>query len=516
MTENKLTGYLSGFLKYLLLSVAASYIVVYAAIAFFRLFYPFDLEWLEGGSVIHAARILSGQLIYVSPSLEFIPYNYTPLFFYVSAAAAFFFKVGFLPLRLVSIISSLGCFYLIFSFVKQETESRFSGFLASGLFAATFHLSGSWFDVGRPDSFFLFLLLSSLYVIRFKSSNSSSIIAGILISLAFLTKQTALPILLPVILYLLLTDWRRSIYFIITSAVIILGSTLFFDYIHNGWYIYYVFELPSNFSSRVVSSRWLTFWSEDIIPPFKIAFGMLLVYFMMFFVNPNKNTFIFYFLISVGMFGASLAPRLQAGGIENVLIPAHAMISVLFGLSFHRLLQVFRDMYSDNKHILVAFIYVLCLLQFGSGYLTYNPFNEVPSQEDMEAGIEVINILRQIDGDVFLPSHPYLVELAGKKGFAHRMQISDNLIWGNEVVRKKLSNELKNMFRGKNNNTIILGSDNEKFLPEDLYDVFEQNYILKGMISYSDEDSFKPILGLYTRPERIYVPATRDILNYKK
>ena len=42
--------------------------------------YPYDLEWMEGGMLHHAQRIHGGLGIYVAPSIEFIPYLYTPLY----------------------------------------------------------------------------------------------------------------------------------------------------------------------------------------------------------------------------------------------------------------------------------------------------------------------------------------------------------------------------------------------------------------------------------------------------
>ena len=38
-----------------------------------RVGYPFDLEWMEGGMLLHADRVLKGEGIYVPPSFEFIP-----------------------------------------------------------------------------------------------------------------------------------------------------------------------------------------------------------------------------------------------------------------------------------------------------------------------------------------------------------------------------------------------------------------------------------------------------------
>ena len=45
-----------------------------------RIPYPYDLEWMEGGMLLHAARIAEGQPLYVTPSIDFIPFIYTPLY----------------------------------------------------------------------------------------------------------------------------------------------------------------------------------------------------------------------------------------------------------------------------------------------------------------------------------------------------------------------------------------------------------------------------------------------------
>ena len=153
---------ISRFFRYTLLAVATLYVAVYLILVFFRIQYPFELEWMEGGSVHQVIRILSGQKLYVSPSLEFVPFVYTPLYFYISASISRIIGAGFVPLRLVSFISSLGCFFIIFLFVKRETKSNFFGILAASLFSATFRRSGAFFDIARVDSLFLFFLLTAL------------------------------------------------------------------------------------------------------------------------------------------------------------------------------------------------------------------------------------------------------------------------------------------------------------------------------------------------------------------
>jgi 4-amino-4-deoxy-L-arabinose transferase-like glycosyltransferase len=90
---------LSLLLQYGTLFIAIGYIGLYLSLAWSRVSYPFELEWMEGGSVGHVRRLLAGQQIYVAPSLDFIPYPYPPFYYYVSAAAAHLFGLTFGSLR---------------------------------------------------------------------------------------------------------------------------------------------------------------------------------------------------------------------------------------------------------------------------------------------------------------------------------------------------------------------------------------------------------------------------------
>ena len=133
-------------LRYAVLAASVWYVGVYLVVAWQRLPYPFELEWMEGGSVDHVVRVLRHENLYIPPQIAFIPFEYPPLYFYVSALVAKIVGIGYFPLRLVSFASSLLCFAAIYKIVKAESRSTFSGILAAGLFAATFRISGAWFD----------------------------------------------------------------------------------------------------------------------------------------------------------------------------------------------------------------------------------------------------------------------------------------------------------------------------------------------------------------------------------
>src|SRR6202012_1608553 len=121
----------------------------YLFVALSRLGYPFALEWLEGNSLVEVHRILAGQPLYPAPTAGYVPDGYPPLYFAVSAAAASVFGVSYLPLRLVSLVSSLACFALLGRLVHRETGSAAAGISAAGLLAGPYFDAHTWFDVGR-------------------------------------------------------------------------------------------------------------------------------------------------------------------------------------------------------------------------------------------------------------------------------------------------------------------------------------------------------------------------------
>ena len=67
--------------------------------------FPLDLEWMEGGMLIHAQRLAAGQGIYVKPTLDFVPYLYTPLYPALLALLSFVLPLGYLLGRVVSLLA---------------------------------------------------------------------------------------------------------------------------------------------------------------------------------------------------------------------------------------------------------------------------------------------------------------------------------------------------------------------------------------------------------------------------
>ena len=305
-----------------LLGLAA--ICGYAGIALARLGYPFTLEVLESNSLVEVHRILAGQPLYAAPSVSYVADGYPPLYFAVSAAAAGVLGQSYLALRLVSLLSSLACFAIVTRLVQRETASAAAGLAAAGLLAATYFVTGTWFDVARVDSLFLALSAAALYAARWARTRRGAIIAGLLLGAAFLTKQTALAEGAAVLAALALGPRRRlAVAAALAYAAVLGGSTLALGLASHGWYLYYVFEQMSEHSLSASAAG--QFWAGYLLPTLGLAIAAALL---------GARRLPPALLAGCAALAAEgYAALVHAGGGVNDLLPAYLAVSLLAGLA---------------------------------------------------------------------------------------------------------------------------------------------------------------------------------------
>jgi len=481
-TKQKLLERTPLFLKYLLIGIAALFILSYLYIALSRITYPYELEWMEGGIADHVRQLLAGKQLFGKPSLDFTPYIYTPLYYYVSAAICKLTDMGLPPLRMVSFYSSLGCLLFIFLFVRRETKNLLCAFLSSALFLATFGLTGAWFDIARVDSLFLFFLLGGVYFLRYDKSFTASLLAGLLIFMSFFTKQIALVVAIFLSLYCLIAfhKWNKLTFIFLFLGLLGL-STWYFNSTSDGWYGYYIFDLPRQHALDF--SKLLTYWSKDVSQHLAIGFGLSLFYLLHISKN-RKNDFSYYLLFFIGMVFASWFARLHSGGFVNGLFPIYAAISIFFGLGVYSLLDYAKKGVKNLPKIKKweCGIYLACIIQFL--LLTYNPWDQIPTKADRQAGNGFVQILKNIEGEVFIRDHGYLSSLAGKKTYAHAMAITDILRGSDEKIKTDFGAEMRSALLNKKFEAIILDGFYWKYGDE-----LVKNYEYKGLI-FRDYDVF--------------------------
>ncbi len=471
---------------------------VYLFVALSRIGYPYELEWMEGAHVDYVRRILAGRPIYIRPSIEFTPFIYTPLYFYVSALVA---KItgfglpgrGFFPLRLVSLLSSLGAFALVFLLVKREAGNWFASLTASGLLAATFHITGGYFDICRVDSLFLFVLLAAVYALRRARSALGFAAAGALFSLAFLTKQTGLIVSLPLMLWAAWAHRRRGLIFAATVVGLVAATTLIGDHLTGGWYRYYVFLLPR--THRVVDKMILGFWTGDIAARLFAPLVLAVVYFSLARGRGRESAAWFYLALLAGTLSGSWVSRLNEGGVENVLMPAYAGLAIVLGLGLDAA-EKGLPRASEEARRLTAVLCLLCLAQFV--WLWYPPGAHIPTQADRRGWDQVMEMAAGYPGEVYMSFHGYLLSLVGKQTTAHYAALRDVMIHDYGTVDDDLTAEIARAMKSRRFSAVV--RDMGVRPPG-----FKGNYRLDRKISWPDDAGW-PVAGRRTRPERIYVP----------
>ena len=469
---------------------AALYLLVYMGVAVARLAYPFELEWMEGGSLVQMRRILDGKPLYAPPTIEFVPYIYPPLYFYGAALISCVTGFGFVPLRIVSFAASLGCFGLIFLIVKRETGAWFAGVMASGLFAATFELSGAWFDLARVDSLCLLLTLAGLYWARWADSRIHFARTGLCCALAWFTKQTALLIALPCMAYSVFAKRRRALWLLGAFALLTAGGMLMLDAAHHGWVRYYLLTVPRRHA--LLPKMAIVFWAQDMLRPLAIAFCCGLWHLG----SRWSEGRAFWLAAGIGMIGSSWMSRMHSGGYFNVLLPAHAFVAIMFGLAFHHIEQQSRQ--AETTPYSRIFLYAVCCLQFIG--LLYDPAQYIPSKNDQQAGRQLVERLAQIKGEVFIPRHGYLALLAGKPAFAQEMAVFDVMRSDAAFQHRSISAQLRQDMQ-----EAVAKQRFAAIITDYATTEFEPHYQMNQTI-FRDAHLFQPVTGIETRPEFIYVP----------
>jgi hypothetical protein len=476
----------------LVLLGSAGYIVTYAVLVCLRVRYRFELEWLEGAMVDHVRTILDGKPLYARPTLSFIPLTYTPGYFYLAAALCKMIGVGLVPLRMISVAASAGLLTVTVRLVTHETGDWRAGVLAAGLFTAMFGWTAGWLDLARNDSLFLFLAMLAIYVLRRFPSTRGAVAAGVLISLSFLTKQTGLIVAVPLAIWCAVRGRRVFLGFAGAALVLIGGTSVLFDRLFDGWYLYYVFDVPKQHPVAIQSI--VGFWRYDLMSPLPIALLGSITYLGWRLVRGERQTAVFYTFAAAGLVGGAWTSRLHSLSFINVVLPAYLAVAIVFAIAVHDMARRAAAAATPGRRAaaLVA-VHALCLLQLiRAGYA---PASFVPTAQDIEAGEELLEKLSQIDGRVFVPFHGYLPRLAGKETFAHAVMIADVIRGGETASAKGLAQELSEALRMHQFDSVVAI---ESRTPVDEW--------LPILSAYDPAEPAVTRRSRFWRPERRYVP----------
>lgn len=499
---------LSTAIRYGVCAAFALFAAAALALSAARVSYPFELEWMEGGSLIQVQRLLTGQGVYVAPTFEFVAHPYGPVYYWLAAALAAVTGPGFAPLRLLSYLASLGSMAALFAIVHGRTRRVDAALVSACLFAATYRLSGTWFEIARVDALFLFLFLAAAWLLLTRDATPSAAAAGALLGLCYLTKQTALVMAAPLVLWLLVERWRRGLAVAGTAAALVAGVSLLLDRASDGWYWYFTVTLGARHPllSGADLRGDLAFPYQDLLRPLPVVSSLVLLFVARTLARPGRREILLPLAATLGMLATAWVGRMNSG-FDNVLMPAHAGLALLLGLGLGRLLAA-TDAGGARGWRAVAAPAVLALLAGQLLMLRFDPRPCLPSAADRVAGNELVDRLRGMEGEVVVSAHPYLLALAGKPTHAHQVAITE-LVGGfggaaDEWGRRLLADLAEDVARHRFSAIILDGPKKpdaaDWFVPLD-------GHYRRGGTLFEDPEVFMPVTGAPRQPRFIFVPA---------
>jgi len=366
-----------------------------------RIGFPYDLEWMEGGMLGHAARVAEGQSLYVLPSAEFIPFIYPPLYpWIVGGLSALGMPLDYPIGRAVSLFSVVMAAIALGIVVRKECGGWALSLGAGALFLSTYENGGAFFDLVRNDGLQVGLLAWALLAVRTGWVRT----AGLILTAAFLTKHTAALYGVPALWWL----WhhhgaepaKRFFCFSVFPAVAFTaGLTLSSD----GLFLTYILDVPS--SHPFVAKRF--FWTapKELVMafPWTVAVVALVA-----FMGKKATDQGIRFWLAQGAMAVFLSALMRGhhGGFTNVLIPGFWFIALWSGLALHYLRRRWPGL---SLQLATA---VLLSWQLWSARWAVGTY--VPSAADRAAGDRVVQQLRAIDGPVLAPWQPWMPVQAGK------------------------------------------------------------------------------------------------------
>ncbi len=531
-------------LLHLAIALGLLHALVFLGIAAVRLAYPFDVEWMEGGMLTHAARLRAGLPIYAAPSADFVSFFYTPLYPAVVAGLSWLTgDVTFALGRAVSLVATLGTFALLFHLVRRESSARY-GLLAVGVYAALFRTNGAFYDLARPDALFMLVLLAAVYVAWTIRGWQGAAGSAVLFVVAFFTKQTSSVFVPAVGLYLLWRNWRHGVLFGVLIAGLGALAVWLYDRSTGGWFWTYIFEghqghlfywknilmeywrdvlflaplllllpllwfgykIPVTALTLLLVAHWTyaygfrastldyvphmyyreLFYEEPrwliLLPPALLA--ALLAAFRARNPGLRPRASGFWLWMFVAGAGSSGLNHSTQWAYANCFMPLSLFAAILIALATRDLVERTPE-FAPRWSALVPAALALQLVAWG-----YDPRAQVPGAADRAAVADLSRRLDAVPGKVFFPAHPLVSYLRDGVVHLHQMGIQDVAFLGG--VR-----DLPKRLAGGEWAAVVV--DEENHVPG-----LETAYYLAEKLRYPGRDALRTKTGFLVRPASLW------------
>ncbi len=422
-----------------------------------RFWFPYDLEWMEGGMLAHALRLDQGRSIYAPPSVDFVPYLYTPLYPALLAGLGKVFGLTYQLGRAVSVLSMLAVVACGVRAVAREVGPAprapvpralgwAAGLTGLGFYAATYPYVEGWYDLVRGDTLFLALGTGGLLALRAWGPRPGSAldgwwhgrvaVAAALLALSFFAKQTGVMFVVAGGFALLVMNWRAVPTYVAVAGAIGGGGSLILDRLSGGWYWLYIFQVHQQHDFN--NERFWKSFANQLwhFPALTLLLAVALIAVTVFAAIrrrlPIGGAGFFYWLwmFAAGTLIGSTGWATQWAHF-NAYVPAFTFGSIAAGAAVVALAGCVGELASEvPRPVALVGQIIVCgcaLLLLGGDLLEqrWQPKRWIPTAADRAAGDALIERIAGIEGEVYVPAHPWYAVLAGKRPFVHRMGVLD-------------------------------------------------------------------------------------------
>ncbi|HZK75589.1 MAG TPA: glycosyltransferase family 39 protein [Candidatus Kapabacteria bacterium] len=489
--------------RWIVIALGVAFIALVLALSILRLMYPYEIEWMEGAMVDHAIRVIAGQPIYTAPSLDFVAWLYPPLYYYAVAAVMKLTGIGFFAGRIVSFLSTLLTALALGWMVRRVTANRLFAFLTLALYVATYHATGFYFDIVRNDAFFTFLIVAAA-IPAFFSNRAAPYLSGLILALAFFTKQQAIFFLPPLAIFFWFRNRKSGIAFAVTAVVLGVLSVLLLNIATHGWSNYYMFAIPHAKGVDFSAIRMLDVFPDYALGPFATSFIALLSLPLLkkegASIAHDAGGWLGFLASGTGLLAMMSLAALVAGafslgnegGYRNVMMPFVAFVLPLLPIALAEI-KIVRPEFS-------RYVYLAFLFQFVALY--FNPLSEkmlIASAHQRRGAEEFIRKLEVMPGDVFIPYHGYISRQAGKATHAQILAALD-VLHMHDTAAARLQANFDSAYSQHRFSAIIM-EESDAFHTDSI-----AHYTFSGRMLAEPNVNLTRVADQATRPEFVFVP----------
>ncbi len=409
-----------------------------------RLTYPYDLEWMEGGLLTHAQMFSDGYNIYAEPSMNFIPYLYTPLYPALVSGLGEIFGVSYTLGRTISLLSMIGVMALMVHTIVRDAHeddravAYFGGAAAIGFFAASYPWFEGWYDLVRADTLFLFMVIGGLVLLRAWARKDTGwqgqlrvAAPAAILGLSFFCKQTGVLYVAAGGAVVLVMNWRRVPIYVGVTGLIGLGGTWILNKASGGWFWTYIYEVHQAHDFNM----------DRFYKSFELIMGRFRPMTITIFVAlavvgataaitrslPRSSKA---FLLWAWVFAVSTIVGMLGWATQwahfNAYMPAMATGGIAAGAGVVAIVGCASQLFARPRWLpQTVGMAVAVTLSASLIHHWWKPKEFIPTTADKKAAAAFVAELRAQQGPILVPFHPWYAKLAGKQYYVHRMGVAD-------------------------------------------------------------------------------------------